>query len=167
MAQPAPLANISFKRPKKDDTFPNVVDDYTHDLAPFCTPDHKIQCSEHWKNKLLELREIAPSAAVLTRTYHAENSDCGSEETETVDEEECNCIPEPLTSLCESQAINFDKEKLYNHAQKALKQYKVIHRDILTIYVTSQKSSVYQMYGRLTEQEELQPQFLKWHMEQT
>ena len=124
MAQPAPLANISFKRPKKDDTFPNVVDDYTNDLAPFCTPDHKIQCNEHWKKKLLELREIAPSAAVLTSTYHAENSDCDSEETETVDEEECNCIPEPLTSLFESQAINFDKEKLYNHAQKALNQYR-------------------------------------------
>ena len=39
--------------------------------------------------KLLELREIAPSAAVLTSTYHSENSDYDSEETETVDEEEC------------------------------------------------------------------------------
>ena len=52
------------------------------------------------------------------------NSDCDSDETETVDEEESTCIPEPLTSLFESQAINVDKEKLYNHAQKAVKQYR-------------------------------------------
>ena len=60
---------------------------------------------------------------MLTSTYHTENSDYGCEETEAVNEEECKYIPGPLTRLCESQAINFYKEKLYNHAKKALKQY--------------------------------------------
>ena len=104
-AKPAPLAHISFKGPKKDDSLPNVVDDNINDLAPFCTPDHKIQCNEHWKQKLLELRKIAPSAAVLTSTYHAENSVYNSEETETADKEENSCIPEPQVYLNHKQSI--------------------------------------------------------------
>ena len=102
----APLVNISFNRSKGDELVPNNIDE----LGPFCTVD-PVRNLAKLRQKLLELKQIAPNAAVLTSTS-LESDDTYVSDTDSTDEVDSNCIPEPLGSLFEPRTIDFDRQKL-------------------------------------------------------
>ena len=73
---------------------PNVVPNNIDELRPFCTVD-PVRNLAKLRQKLLELKQIAPNAAVLTSTS-LESDDTYDSETDSADEVDSNCIPEPL-----------------------------------------------------------------------
>ena len=73
---------------------PNIVPNNIDELRPFCTVN-PVRNSEKIRQKLLELKQIAPNAAVLTSTS-LESDDTYDNETDSADEVDANCIPEPL-----------------------------------------------------------------------
>lgn len=123
-AAPAPLVKINFKRPKKDDLLPQI-DDTTGEFRPFSAIDPTRSCTSFFKEKLQELKTIAPKAAVFTSTtlLDEECSDRDTSATDTADEDERTIIPEPLSSLFEYRAINFNDEELNNHCEKVYNEY--------------------------------------------
>ena len=108
------------KKARKDDSVPNVSNNF-NSPTPFCTHDHKIQSNEHLKNILLELKNIAPDAAVFT-SIQFEDTVFDSEETDTADEEESNCTPEPLSGSFNQEQLT--SKSLINYSQKVFSQYK-------------------------------------------
>ena len=63
------------------------------------------------RQKLLELKKLSPNAVVLKSVLtESDNIDYDNEVTISSDERE-HCIPEPLTSFYEPDAINFSDEK--------------------------------------------------------
>ena len=117
----APLVNISFNRSKGDELVPNVVPNNIDELRPFCTVD-PVRNLAKLRQKLLELKQIAPNAAVLTSTS-LENDDTYDNETDSADEVDSNCIPERLGSLFEPRTINFDKQKLISYSKEVYEEY--------------------------------------------
>ena len=73
---------------------PNILPNNIDELRPFCTVD-SVRNSEKIRQNLLELKQIAPNAAVLTSTS-LESDDTYDSETDSADEVDSNCIPEPL-----------------------------------------------------------------------
>ena len=65
-AHPTPLHMINFKRPKKDDSFPQVDSPFKGSLSGFCRADPIKSCTESKKCILRSLQKITPNAAVLT-----------------------------------------------------------------------------------------------------
>ena len=59
--------NISFNRSKGDELVPNGVPNNTDKLHPFCTVGPVRNPAKIWQ-KVLELKQIALNAAVLTST---------------------------------------------------------------------------------------------------
>ena len=118
----APLVNISFNRSKGDELVPNVVPSNIDELRPFCTVD-PVRNSAKIRQKLLQLKQIAPNAAVLTSTS-LESDDTYDSETDSADEVDSNCIPEPLGSLFEPRTINFDRQKLISYYKEVYEEYK-------------------------------------------
>ena len=106
----APLVNISFNRSKGDELVPNVVPSNINELSLSCSFD-PVRNSAKIRQKLLDLKQIAPNAAVLTSTF-LESDDTYDSETDSADEVDSNCIAEPLGSLFEPRTINFDRQKL-------------------------------------------------------
>ena len=106
----APLVNISFNRSKGDELVPNAVPSNIDELSLSCSFD-PVRNSAKIRQKLLDLKQIAPNAAVLTSTF-LESDDTYDSETDSADEVDSNCIPEPLGSLFEPRTINFDRQKL-------------------------------------------------------
>ena len=117
----APLVNISFNRSKGGKLVPNTVPNDIDELRPFCTVN-PVRNSEKIRQKLLELKQIAPNAAVLTSTS-LENDDTYDNETDSGDEVDSNCIPERLGSLFEPRTINFDKQKLISYSKEVYEEY--------------------------------------------
>ena len=72
---------------------------------------------------LLELKQIAPNAAVLTRTF-LEIDDTHGSETDSADEVNSNCIPEPLGNLFEPRTIDFHRQKLISYSKEVYEEYK-------------------------------------------
>ena len=58
-------------------------------------------------NKFIQLKEIAPKATVLSCVSIFDDIQLDSG-TDTADEDETTCIPEPLGSLFEFSTINFN-----------------------------------------------------------
>ena len=121
-AETAPLLNISFNRSKEDELKPNIVSNNIDELRPFCTVD-PVRNSEKIRQKLLELKQIAPNGAVLTSTS-LESDDTYNSESESADEVDSNCIPEPLGSLFESRTIDFDRQKLISYSKEVYEECK-------------------------------------------
>ena len=72
---------------------------------------------------LLELKQIAPNAAVLTRTF-LEIDDTHGSETDSADEVNSNCIPELLGNLFEPRTIDFHRQKLISYSKEVYEEYK-------------------------------------------
>ena len=140
----APLVNISFNRSKGDELVPNNIDE----LGPFCTVD-PVRNLAKLRQKLLELKQIAPNAAVLTSTS-LESDDTYVSDTDSTDEVDSNCIPEPLGSLFEPRTIDFDRQKLISYSKEVYEEYERSYT-IITIYAIKQRNRVYQMPGKFTE----------------
>ena len=71
------------------------------------------------KEKLLELKKLSPNAVVLKSVLiESDDIDYDSEATISSDERQ-HCIPEPLTSFYEPDAINFSDEKLETYSGSA------------------------------------------------
>ena len=85
-AHPAPLQNISFKRPKKENTIPNVDGPFEGTLNSFYSHDPIKFCTTQKSQMLAELKEIAPKAALLTYVSLDDMSD-GKNKEESKEEE--------------------------------------------------------------------------------
>ena len=85
-AHPAPLQNISFKRPKKENTIPNVDGPFEGTLNGFYSHDPIKFCTTQKSQMLAELKEIAPKAALLTYVSLDDMSD-GKNKEESKEEE--------------------------------------------------------------------------------
>ena len=109
-AEPAPLKQISFRRPKKDETVPNVPTVNAENLTGYWVPDPYKFSTDKQRATLDSLRAIAPKAAVFSSiSLYAEESD--GESTDTADEDDLNTLPELLTSLFDPTKINITDEK--------------------------------------------------------
>ena len=100
---------------------PNVVPNKIDELGPFCTVD-PVRNLAKLRQKLLELKQIATNAAVLTSTS-LESDDTYDNETDSADEVDPNYIPEQLGSLSEPRTINFDKQKLISYSKEVYEEY--------------------------------------------
>ena len=127
---------------------PNILPNNIDELRPFCTVD-SVRNSEKIRQNLLELKQIAPNAAVLTSTS-LESDDTYDSETDSADEVDSNCIPEPLGSLFEPRTIDFDRQKLISYSKEVYEEYERSYT-IITIYAIKQRNRVYQMPGKFTE----------------
>ena len=109
------MMQISFKRPKKTDLVPDVP----HQLPSFSVRGDVIENDIETKEKLLEFKKVSPNAVFLKSVLiESDGTDYDSEATISSDERE-NCIPEPLTSFYEPDAINFSDEKLETYFRSA------------------------------------------------
>ena len=127
---------------------PNILPTNIDELRPFCTVD-SVTNSEKIRQNLLELKQIAPNAAVLTSTS-LESDDTYVSDTDSTDEVDSNCIPEPLGSLFEPRTIDFDRQKLISYSKEVYEEYERSYT-IITIYAIKQRNRVYQMPGKFTE----------------
>ena len=78
---------------------------------------------------MLQLKQITPNAAVLTSTS-LESDDTYDSETDSADEVDSNCIPEPLGSLFEPRTISFDRQKLISYSKEVYEEYKRSYRQV-------------------------------------
>ena len=118
-ATPAPLSELSFKRPKKNQLLPTVKSPTKSTLTGFTAEDPIRKCSPFHKEKLLELQKIAPTAVVFKSISLELSEHSDSEDTDTGDENEKSTLPDPLTSLYEPSLINNDiSEETSNNLYK-------------------------------------------------
>ena len=78
---------------------PNIVPSNIDELRPFCTVE-PVRNLTKIQQKLLELKQIAPNAAVLISTS-LENDNTYNSETDSADEENSKRTPEPFGSIFE------------------------------------------------------------------
>ena len=154
-AHPAPLKKISFKRPKKDDTLPNVDEPFTGTLTGYTSADPVKFCGQKRRRILESLREASPESVVFTSISlweaddHTEDyaDDSNGSDTDTADESES--LPELLTSFYDPTAINIeDEEQLQSRAE--------------SIYNNYLKSSTQNQYDNLTNITSNQSTSNKW-----
>ena len=133
--QPAPLSAIDFGRPKKH-TLPAIS---TRDILVknYSCSDPTTGSNPISNEKLSALYKISPNSAIFTsldvsayidndndraeaakNVHHSSGSD-----TDSVDESEDSCIPEPLTSLFLPSSINMSDEELYEFGKSRYYQY--------------------------------------------
>ena len=138
-AHPAPLKEISFKRPKKDENLPNVPSPFKGVLTGFTSPDPVKFSSEKRTNRLKQLKELVSNAVVFKSisVQFGEPENSPGEETSTADENETNILPELLTSFFKPSATN-------NTNDEVIKIGKCLYNDYL-------KSSTKNQYFNLTE----------------
>ena len=67
-AHPAPMAQISFKRPKKTDLVPHVITDVSHQLPSFSVRGNVIENDIETKEKLLELKSY-PQMSLFLKVF--------------------------------------------------------------------------------------------------
>ena len=105
-AETDPLLNISFNRSKRYERLPNVVPSNIDELSPFCSFD-PVRNSAKMRQKLLELKQIAPNAAVLTSTF-LESDDTYDSKTDSADKVNSRFLFEPRKN-------NFDRQKIISY----------------------------------------------------
>ena len=121
-ADPVPLQQMSFKRPRKGD-LPEVLDPF-EDPEPFSFKDPLLNnVSEKRKRKIAELRSIVPKAAVFTSISKFVPEKIDNSDTDTADKDETNSLPEPLTSLHDPLAINWSEEDIKTIGKKIYERY--------------------------------------------
>ena len=79
------------------------------------------------KEKILDLKKIAPNAAFFTSINlndSAQNNDFSSQaDTADADETDITCLPETLTSLFDSAAVNLGNDDLTSPCKDIYLQY--------------------------------------------
>ena len=93
------------------------------------------------EEKILNLKKIAPDAAFFTSIHldnSAENIDISSQ-TDTTDENDVTCLPEPLTSLFDSTAVNLGNDDLTS-----------LHKDIYSQYHQKYRQKSYNNLTKVT-----------------
>ena len=129
-ADPVPLQQMSFKRPRKGD-LPEVLGSL-EDPEPFSFKDRlPNNISEKRKSKIAELRSIVPKAGcllVFTSISKFVQEKTDNSDTDTADEDETNSLPEPLTSLYDPLAINWSEEDIKTMGKKIYERYIRSHR---------------------------------------
>ena len=108
--------------------------------------------------KLAELRELSPNAAIFTSLPSSERDKPASDyDTVTAEENEDSLLPEPLTSLFDYNAINMEGVLLQEFAVKKFSDYESCFNqdlyDRLTAITISQSlSNVWRLHrvGRIT-----------------
>jgi len=133
------LKNINFKRPRYGDLpQENLVVERkkNYGIKNFHSGIVTIK-----NDDLKSLNAIMPNAAFFTSVKLSEDNDDSMSipsQTDTMDESEVNCIPEPLTSLYESTAINIDcEEKLNDLCHKIYFGYKSSYSEESYINLTN------------------------------
>ena len=112
-AHPASLCKIDFKRPKKNATLPKVERPVTYCLSGFTAKDPFIANNKVEMDSFIELKEIAPNAAVFTSISSSSTSIKDSySDTDTDDENDSNDLPEPFTFLYDPSAIKKSDEDI-------------------------------------------------------
>ena len=114
------LQEINFKRPRKGQlpeetkTSRNVMQHFSV-RSPVGISDEK----------LAQLREISPNAAIFTslRSSKKDDKPASDYETVTAEENEDSLLPEPLTSLFDCNAINMEGVLLQEFAVKKFSDY--------------------------------------------
>ena len=153
-AEPAPLKNIDFRRPKKDSCVPNETKGSKQLEKPYCSKDPSVSGETSATNKLKELRKLAPNAAIFTSILDSSSDDDrNNSETDTGDEDESNCISEPLTSLFVPQAINFTNDELQEHCKNHTKGIKIVtvyHKFTSMCITSASRTWQLQRAGRIT-----------------
>ena len=99
---------------------PSVSNDEVN-MKSYCSRDPR-RLPEHVRNKFIQLREIAPKAAVLSSVSIFDDTQLESG-TDTADEDETTCIPEPLGSLFECCNVNFNARELKRYSKNVFLQY--------------------------------------------
>ena len=117
------LKNINFKRPQKED----LPQQNTKDIqaSKYCIKNFESSIVTLFRKKILNLKKIAPNAAFFTSINldsSAENIDISSQ-TDTADETDVTCLPEPLTSLFDSTAVNLGNGDLTSLCKDIYSQY--------------------------------------------
>ena len=74
------------------------------------------------RDKLIQLKETVPKAAVLSSVSIFDNTQLDNW-TDTADEDETTSIPEPLGSLLESRTISFNAKELESYSKNVFSQY--------------------------------------------
>ena len=104
---PTPLGNINFSRPKQNENIPQNVD--------------RDDCSEIEHNFASKNVNVYNSAIF---TSVVDDDIILTSETDTASENESSCLPEPLTSLFNPQAVNYNRKELNEACEKAFLGYK-------------------------------------------
>ena len=119
-ADPVPLQQMSFKRPRKGD-LPEVVDPF-EDPEPFSFKDPLLNnVSGKRKRKILELQSITPKAVVFTSISKFVPEKIDNSDMHTADKDETNSLPGPFTSLYDPLAINWSKEDIKTTGKRFMK----------------------------------------------
>ena len=155
-AEPALLQKINFKRPRKDQlpeepkTSQNVVHHHFSVRLPVGIPDEK----------LVQLREICPNAAIFTSLPSSKRDNPASltdYDTVTAEENEDSLLLEPLTSLFDCNAINMKGVLLQEFAVKKVSDYESsfnqdFYDRIAEITISQSLSNVWRLrrVGRIT-----------------
>ena len=118
-AEPALLQEINFKRPRKGKlpeepkTSQNIVQHLSVRSAVGIPAE-----------KLAELRELSPNAAIFTSLPSSERDKPASDyDIVTAEENEDSLLPEPLTSLFDYNAINMEGVLLQEFTVKEFSDY--------------------------------------------
>lgn len=108
-ADPLPLSQIQFKRPKKEEQISSILADKEYTTKGFSNPDPAKKDSLELKEKFKKLNAIASEAVVFTsisRSYlHGDLEESTDEETDTASETEENSLPEPLPFLNQLESM--------------------------------------------------------------
>ena len=126
-ADPVPLQQMSFKRPRKGH-LPEVLDPFEDpELFSFKNPLLN-NVSEKRKRKIAQLRSISPKAVVFTSISKFVPEKIDNSDTDTADKDETNSLPEPLTRLYDPLAINGSEEDIKTTGKKIYERYIRSHR---------------------------------------
>ena len=123
-AEPSLLKNFNFKKPKKDDFLQEPLDENAntnYTMKRFRSSQVSIPLEE-----FQQLKQIVTNVAFFKIVDLDEQESAESfinSDTDTADDSELNCIPEPLTSLYDATAINLSSEKLSVLCEKIYCEY--------------------------------------------
>lgn len=156
-AHPAPLIELNFKRPKKNELQPLMQTPEKRMLSGFTSPDPAKNCKDYQKKKIAELKEIAPKAALLTSISWWLEENILNSETDSADEVESNNLPEPLTSLYDPSLINETEQIIKEKSKKKYNEYlnttyQKQYENLQKISVTQSENEIWKLHraGRIT-----------------
>ena len=103
--------------------------------------------------KLAELRELSPNAAIFTSLPSSERDKPASDyDTVTAEENEDSLLPEPLPSLFDCNAINMEGVLLQEFAVKKFSDYEScftqdLYDRLTAITISQSLSNVWRLHG--------------------
>ena len=113
---------IDFSVPKYGE-LPRCDDGELYTPQPYSFKDPAITGNDFLLKKLEELKNINPTAAVLSSVVSSVGPKDGSD-TDTADETDENSVPEPLSSLFDPATINDDDETVLTKGKASYHEYR-------------------------------------------